>query len=123
MNPSGSIPQAAQMAGGGGTETKPTLLGKPLDPRGAFLTKEGEPRGGSVLPGRVVVAQSTDQGNPLRLQSLEVQVELKGPIAALDVNAGTLTVLSQQVLTGASTRIYEKVGGSYCTLLLCDLAI
>lgn len=124
LNPSGSIPQAVQVAGVvGGTETKPTLLGKPLDLQGTSLTKEGEPYGGSVLPGMVVVAQGTDQGNTLRLQSLEVQVELKGPIAALDVNAGTLTVLGQQVLTDANTRIYEKVGGSYRTLLLADLAI
>lgn len=97
-------------------------MGKPLDLQGASLTEEGEPCGGSVLPG-MVVAQGTDQGNTLRLQSLEVQVELKGPIAALDVNAGTLTVLGQQVLTDANTRIYEKVGGPYRTLLLSDLAI
>lgn len=124
MNPSGSTPQAVQLAGVvGGTETKPTLLGKPLDLQGASLTKEGEPYGGSVLPGMVVVAQGTDQGNTLRLQSLEVQVELKGPIAALDVNAGTLTVLGQQVLTDANTRIYEKIGGSYRTLLLSDFTM
>ncbi|MFN3368979.1 MAG: DUF5666 domain-containing protein [Thermus sp.] len=124
MSPSGSAPQAVQVAGVvGGTETVPTLLGKPLDLQGVPLTKEGEAYGGPVLPGMVVVAQGTDQGNVLRLQSLEVRVELKGPIAALDGNAGTLTVLGQQVITDANTRIYEKVGGSYRNLLLSDLAV
>ncbi|WP_162798690.1 DUF5666 domain-containing protein [Thermus caldifontis] len=124
MNPSGSTPQAIQVAGVvGGTETNPTLLGKPLDLQGASLTREGEPYSGPILPGMVVVAQGTDQGSALRLQSLEVQVELKGPIAALDVNTGTLTVLGQQVFTDANTQIYEKVGGSYRTLLLSDLRV
>lgn len=123
MNPAGPTPQAVQVAGVvGGTPAKPTLLGKPLDLQGATLTKEGEVYSGALLPGMVVQAQGTEQGGTLRLQSLDVQVELKGPIEALDVNAGTLTVLGQQVTTDANTQIYEKLGGTYRTLLLSDLA-
>lgn len=44
-------------------------------------------------------------------------------MATLDVNAGTLTVLGQQVTTDANTQIYEKLGGTYRTLLLSDLAV
>ncbi|MFN3179271.1 MAG: DUF5666 domain-containing protein [Thermus sp.] len=107
----------------GGTPAKPTLLGKPLDLQGATLTKEGEAFAGTLLPGMVVQAQGTEQGGTLRLQSLDVQVKLKGPITALDANAGTLTVLGQQVTTDANTQIYEKLGGTYRTLLLSDLVV
>ncbi|MDM7323395.1 MAG: DUF5666 domain-containing protein, partial [Thermus sp.] len=124
MNPTGSTPQALQVAGVvGGTPAKPTLLGMPLDLQGATLTKGGEAFSGPLLPGMVVSGQGVEKGGSLRVQGLEVQVELKGPITALDVNAGTLTVLGQLVETDANTRIYEKGRGSYRTLLLSDLAV
>lgn len=121
-NPTGSTPQALQVAGVvGGTPAKPTLLGMPLDLQEATLTKGGEAFSGPLLPGMVVSGQGVEKEGSLRVQGLEVQVELKGPITALDANAGTLTVLGHQVQTDANTRIYE--GGSYRTLLLSDLAV
>ncbi|WP_234553865.1 DUF5666 domain-containing protein [Thermus caliditerrae] len=107
----------------GGTPERPTLLGKVLDTAGANLTKEGEAFAGTLLPGMVVQVSGTDLGSTVRVTSLEVQVELKGPITSLDTTAGTLEVLGQRVLTDASTRIYQKAGSTYRTLLLADLAV
>lgn len=105
----------------GGTPMKPTLLGKPLDLSQASLSKEGEAFQGNLLPGMVVRVSGTDTGQAIRVQSLEVRVELKGPVASVDVQAGTLVVLGQTVYIDANTRIYEKAPGGYRTLLLSDL--
>lgn len=107
----------------GGTPERPTLMGKVLDTAGANLTKEGEAFAGTLLPGMVVQVSGTDLGSTVRVTSLEVQVELKGPITSLDTTAGTLEVLGQRVLTDASTRIYQKARSTYRTLLLADLAV
>ncbi|GAB5602222.1 hypothetical protein FJNA_07470 [Thermus sp. FJN-A] len=107
----------------GGTAAKPTLLGKALDTTSATLTKEGEAFAGNLLPGMVVRVEGKDLGPRVQVQSLEVRVELKGPIAALDPGAGTLQVLGHTVQTDANTRIYEKAGDSYRTLGFSDLAV
>ncbi|WP_038056684.1 DUF5666 domain-containing protein [Thermus amyloliquefaciens] len=107
----------------GGTPERPTLMGKALDTSGASLTKEGEAFTGTLLPGMVVQVSGQDLGSTVRVASLDVRVELKGPITALDPMAGTLEVLGQGVQTDANTRIYEKAGGVYRTLLLSDLRV
>ncbi|WP_152640196.1 DUF5666 domain-containing protein [Thermus filiformis] len=106
----------------GGTPDRPTLAGKPLDLSGATVTKDGEAWTGDLLPGMVVRAEGQEGASSLKVERLEVQVKLKGPVEAVDVNAGTLTVLGQTVFTDAGTQIYEKAGGAYRTLLLTDLS-
>ncbi|WP_243092366.1 DUF5666 domain-containing protein [Thermus hydrothermalis] len=107
----------------GGTEAQPTLLGKPLDLSGASLAKEGEAFSGTLLPGMVVQVKGEDTGTRIRVEALEVQVELRGPVANVDLQAGTLVVLGQTVYTDANTRIYEKAPRGYRTLLLSDLRV
>lgn len=128
--PAGTATTQATLAGVvGGTDTNPTLAGRPLDLSGATITINGDSvtavqavAGVRVRPGMVIYAQGIDSGGSIKVNSADIQIEVKGPIASVDVPNATLVVLGQSIKVDALTRIYEEnADGTYTTLALGDL--
>jgi len=128
--PAGTATTQATLAGVvGGTDSNPTLAGKPLDLSGATITVNGDPVAAAqavasvtVRPGMVIYAQGIDNGGSVKVDSADIQIEVKGPIASVDVPNATLVVLGQSIKVDALTRIYEEnADGTYTTLALGDL--
>lgn len=106
----------------GGTDAAPTLAGQALDLSSANVTVNGDAVQTGVRPGMFVYAQGVSQGNTTRVQSVDVQIEVKGPIESVDVAASQLTLVGQTVNVDALTRIYEEnPDDTYTTLALADL--
>ena len=97
-----------------------TLAGNALDITGARITRNGEPTNTGLRPGMVVKIAGTRIGTRVRVASANIQIELKGQIEALDLDAGTLTVFGTLVQVDALTRIEEEDGTS---LALADLEV
>lgn len=116
--PAGNSPTAATLAGVvGGTDANPTLAGRALDLSSASVTVNGDAAQTSVRPGMFVYAQGVSQGGGVSVQSVDVQIEVKGPIESADVAASQLVVVGQTVAVDALTRIYEEnPSGTYTTL-------
>ena len=105
-----------------GTDASPTLLGKELDLSEATVTVNGDEAEASVRPGMVIYGQGVDQGSSIAVQSVDVQIEVKGPIDRVNVADSQLVVLGQTVTVNALTRIYEEnPDGSYASLVMADL--
>ncbi|ADR36017.1 hypothetical protein Ocepr_0559 [Oceanithermus profundus DSM 14977] len=106
----------------GGTDANPTLSGQALDLSSASVTVNGDAVQTSVRPGMFIYAQGVSQGGTTRVQSVDVQIEVKGPIESVDVAASLLTLVGQTVSVDALTRIYEEnPDDTYTTLALADL--
>ena len=106
----------------GGTDTNPTLSGQALDLSSASVTVNGDAAQTSVRPGMFIYAQGVSQGSTVAVQSVDVQIEVKGPIESVDVAASQLTLVGQTVSVDALTRIYEEnPDDTYTTLALADL--
>ncbi|HFB39195.1 MAG TPA: hypothetical protein ENJ76_02110 [Oceanithermus sp.] len=97
-----------------------TLAGLALDTSSARITQDGEPTDASLKPGAVVSVEGTLTGGQIRVASADLKIELKGQIEAIDLDAGTLTVLGTPVRVDALTRIEEEDGTS---LALADLEV
>jgi len=97
-----------------------TLAGRTLDTTGARITKNGEPTDTGLRRGMVVEVSGTLAGTRVRVASADIRIELKGPVEAIDLDAGTLTVLGTPVRVDALTRIEEEDGNS---LALADLRV
>ncbi len=121
--PTGNTEVSATLAGVvEGTDANPTLLGKSLDLSEATVTVNGDDVQMSVRPGMVIRGQGVDQGSSIVVQSVDVQIEVKGPIDSVDVAASQLVVLGQTVAVDALTRIYEEnPDDTYTSLVLGDL--
>ena len=121
--PTGNTEVSATLAGVvEGADANPTLLGKSLDLSGATVTVNGDDAQVSVRPGMVIHGQGVDYGSSIAVQSVDVQIEVKGPIDSVDVAASQLVVLGRTVTVDALTRIYEEnPDDTYTSLVLGDL--
>ncbi len=117
-NPTQNLSEPVALAGV--LSSDGTLAGRALDTLGARITKNGDPSRAELRPGMVVEVRGQARGNRVRVETADIKIELKGQIEALDLDAGTLTVLGTLVQVDALTRIEEEDGTS---LALADLRV
>lgn len=82
-----------------------------LDASTAQILIDGEFRTESDLAvGQVIRAVALEDAGRLRALSIEHDENVVGPITAIDMAAGTLTVLGQSIVVGAGTRLGGGIG-------------
>lgn len=112
----------------GGQSDAPTFGGRALVIQGP-VTQNGKPAAAAdVQPGDRIAAEvvsTTAKGSgTITVKDVDIRVEIKGVLTAVDVAGGLLTVLSQPVATDALTTIVEEnADDSYSSLTLADLAV
>lgn len=97
----------------------------PMNTTAAKVTLNGKSATTANLrPGVVLFGKGTKDSGGITLQSAEVTKELKGPITAIDVSAGTLKVLDTTVTVTADTRLeQENPDHTFAALKWVDLAL
>lgn len=112
----------------GGQSDAPTFGGRALVIEGP-VTQNGKPAAvADVQPGDLIAAEvvstTAKADGTITVTDVDIRVEIKGVLTAVDVGSGTLTVLSQLVATDALTTIVEEnADDSYSSLTLADLAV
>ncbi len=83
---------------------------QPLDISGSSVTVTGDAAiaAGSLQPGVEIRAVALPGSLPLRIESAEVRPQLRGPISAVDLTAGTLTVLGRKVVVTSATKLFVR---------------
>ncbi|NWJ40990.1 MAG: hypothetical protein HXX12_08465 [Geothrix sp.] len=108
-----------------GTSTTPQFNQQPVKVASAIVTVNGQAATTARLqPGVVILGRATRTAQGITLQSADVQSELKGPISALSLTAGTMTVLDTLVTVNALTRLeQEGADHTFTDLALADFAV
>ena len=98
---------------------------QPLNTASAQVTVNGQP--GSITdlqPGVVLHGKGTETGTAIELASADVRPDLCGPVTAVDVAGGHLTVLGTVVTVDALTVLVEDgPEGTTTTLALADFKV
>ncbi|HEX9082435.1 MAG TPA: DUF5666 domain-containing protein [Holophagaceae bacterium] len=108
-----------------GTAAAPTFNGQALMTGGATVILDGSPATATrIQPGVVLRGSATSSPQGLDLVSADLEHELEGPIASLDLSASTFVVLGRTVQVGALTQIVsEGPGDAQTPLTLADLKV
>lgn len=123
--PSSSAPAMTIAGTLTGTPTALQFNQQPVQVASASVTVNGHPATATRLqPGVVVQAKATRTAQGLTLQSADVLTELKGAITAINLTAGTLTVLDTVVTVNALTRMEQELPDhAFADLTLADFAV
>lgn len=108
-----------------GTSAAPQFNQQPVRTASATVTVNGLPATTARLqPGVVLRGKGTRDGQGITLQSADVLSELRGPIASIDLTAGTLKVLDVVVTVNALTRLEQETSGeTFSSLTLADFKV
>jgi hypothetical protein len=124
---SSSGPASPVTVGGtlSGTATAPQFNQQPLQTASARVTVNGQVAASSVLqPGIQFMGRGSRDSQGIKLSSMDVIQELRGPITAINSTAATLVVLGTTVTVDALTRLEQESGShTFSTLTFADFAV
>lgn len=126
MAPAGN--QGIQMTVAGSLTGTPSGLqfsGQSLDTATTAVTVNGRPGSlGDLQPGVMLQGKGIRTGSSLQLSRADVRPALCGPVTAVDVAGGKLTVLNTTVAIDALTiLVQEAAGHSFTSLTLADMKV
>ncbi|GLH72126.1 hypothetical protein GETHLI_06280 [Geothrix limicola] len=108
-----------------GTASALQFNGQPVDATAATVTVNGQPGSAADLqPGVMLHAKGSVAGSSLHLSRADVRPDLCGPITAVDVTGGKITVLTKVVTVDALTVLVQQGSDhTFTPLALADFKV